>query len=294
MNKKGIRVVSIVLASVILAAALCFGLLYKADFVFIAYESIARLTRNYRLEETDISALETGIFTFDELSAQDGVTTDASLMLINSKYTIPDDFEPELVPMGDKQIHACIVDAFSALSEYIYHSYGEELRVSSAYRSAEHQEDVISTSKDDVAAQLGASEHQAGLAVDVGMEGYGGRSFLKTAAGRYINTHSYEFGFIIRYPLLKSDVTGITYEPWHIRFVGIPHAEILYKSGMVLEEYIESLRIGTYYAYGEYLFSRQRTNAIEIPLDYESCVLSYDNTGYCIVTLKCPNRIDGQ
>lgn len=286
MKKKGIKILSIVLASVFLTAVLCFGLVYKADFVFIAYESVARLTRNYQLEAADISSLETAIYTFDELSQKSGVTTDDSLMLISAKYTLPENYDPELVSIGDEKIHACIADAYSALSEYVFATYGKDLRINSAYRTFEEQKDIISTSKDNVAAGLGASEHQAGLALDVGLEGFGGRSFLKTPAGRYINTRGYEFGFIIRYPLLTSDVTGIAYEPWHIRFVGIPHAEILYKSGMVLDEYIEGLQIGTYYTYGEYLFSRQKTDSIRIPLNYESCVLSYDNTGYCIVTLK--------
>jgi hypothetical protein len=55
---------------------------------------------------------------------------------------------------------------------------------------------------------------------------------------------------------------------------------------MVLEEYLEALEIGTYYRYEEYLISRQDPNAIKIPEAFDSCHLSYDNAGFCVVTVK--------
>jgi D-alanyl-D-alanine carboxypeptidase len=179
-----------------------------------------------------------------------------------------------------------MLDPLLKLKEHIQEQYDEQIIIVSAYRDAEHQEDVLSSSKENVAAVVGASEHQYGLGIDIGVAGFGGRSFLKTETGRHVNRHCQEYGFIIRYPLCSSEKTGITYEPWHIRFVGLPHAEIIYKSGMVLEEYIESLTPYAYYEYDGYLISRQEPNNICIPAEFESCNLSLDNTGYCIVTLK--------
>ena len=284
--KKRSKVIALILASGLLVSGLIFFVTYKADFLYIGYEYFARLTRNYKLEEADTSGLAMSTYTYESLTQLENVIADASAMLINGQYTIPEGAEPALVSYGDKQINACMLEALIRMDQHIYELYGESLSVVSAYRSADHQQDVISTSKGNTAAAVGASEHQYGLGIDIGVEGYGGRSFLKTAIGRHVNNHCYEYGFIIRYPLCTSDVTGITYEPWHIRYVGVPHAEIIYRSGMVLEEYIESLELGSFYLYEGYLISRQHPNSILVPDDFSSCTVSFDNTGYCIVTVK--------
>ncbi|MBO5110237.1 MAG: M15 family metallopeptidase [Clostridia bacterium] len=284
--KKRLKIIALVMASVLFISGAVFFVTYKSDFVYIGFEYFARLTRNYKLPQANVEGLSFSSYTLEQLSTRGDVTIDDSAMLINGQYTIPADVKPELVPYGDKQINACMLEALTLMDQHIYELYGESLSVVSAYRSADHQQDVISTSKGDTAAAVGASEHQFGLGIDVGVEGYGGRSFLKTPTGRHVNNHCYKYGFIIRYPLCSFDVTGITYEPWHIRYVGVPHAEIIYKSGMVLEEYIESLSIGDWYEYGGYLISRQHPEAIVLPDHFASCTVSLDNTGYCLVTVE--------
>lgn len=284
--KRRLKWIALVLSLLLLCSGLCFLAVYKSDFLYIGYEYFARLTRNYRLQEVNMVPYPMKTVSFSELAEAEGVTVDDSLMLINEHYRIPDGQDPVLVDFDDRQVNICMQESLLRLEEHILDLYGEELLIVSAYRDADHQQDVISASKENVAAAIGASEHQYGLGLDVGVEGYGGRSFLKTYAGRHVNNHCFKYGFIIRYPLCSQNITGITYEPWHIRYVGVPHAEIIYKSGMVLEEYLESLEIGTYYQYEEYLISRQDPNAIKIPEAFESCHLSYDNTGFCVVTIK--------
>lgn len=94
-----------------------------------------------------------------------------------------------------------------------------------------------------VVAIPGTSEHQTGLAVDIYSEGTGlVKSFGSTKQGKWLKENSWKYGYIIRYPQEKTHITGIIYEPWHIRYVGGVHAELLYKSGMCLEEYVEYLK----------------------------------------------------
>ena len=87
-------------------------------------------------------------------------------------------------------------------------------------------------------APAGASEHQLGLAIDVNvLEEY----FGNTPEGKWLAENCYKFGFVLRYPENKTDITGYIYEPWHFRYVGRYHAEQMTELGMVLEEYVEYL-----------------------------------------------------
>lgn len=79
-------------------------------------------------------------------------------------------------------------------------------------------------------------------------------------------------------------MTGINFEPWHIRFVGFPHAEIMYQNNLSLEEYFDSLEDGKFYSYGDYVFSRQSGEDLEIPSDCGSVVISSDNAGGYVIT----------
>lgn len=81
----------------------------------------------------------------------------------------------------------------------------------------------------------GHSEHQTGLAFDVGKISNG---FGNTPAGRWLAAHAHEYGFIIRYPKGKESITGYQYEPWHIRYLGVKTATAVYESGLCLEEYL--------------------------------------------------------
>lgn len=86
-------------------------------------------------------------------------------------------------------------------------------------------------------ADPGASEHHTGLAFDVAITGEA--AFAATKQSVWLAQHCWEYGFILRYPIDKTDITGISYEPWHIRYVGTAHSLIMRDENLCLEEYIE-------------------------------------------------------
>lgn len=93
-------------------------------------------------------------------------------------------------------------------------------------------------------APPGASEHQTGLAIDVCDPAFRKLEleFKNTKAGKWISKNAWKYGFIIRYPKGKEKITKITYEPWHLRYVGLPHSIEIYKRNLTLEEYIEVIK----------------------------------------------------
>lgn len=122
----------------------------------------------------------------------------------------------------------------------------DNIVVQSGYRSRERQEelynqDLESTGLDysDRVSKPGFSEHQTGWSVDLTLaEG----EYDGTGVYDWIDQHCYEYGMILRYPENKTDITGITYEPWHYRYVGVGHAYYMMQNDLCLEEYLELLR----------------------------------------------------
>lgn len=125
---------------------------------------------------------------------------------------------------------------------------GVKLKVISGFRSYATQKSVYDsyvqqdgqTAADTYSARPGYSEHQTGLAADLGNTD--GRCdldicFADTAGGKWLADHAAEFGFVIRYEQGKTDLTGYQYEPWHIRYVGKALAAELQKSGQTMEEF---------------------------------------------------------
>ena len=90
-------------------------------------------------------------------------------------------------------------------------------------------------------AKAGQSEHQTGLAMDITLKSLNYElttSFGNTAEGKWVEKNAHNYGFIIRYPEGKEDITGYSYEPWHIRSVGVDLATKIYNSGLTYEEYL--------------------------------------------------------
>lgn len=119
----------------------------------------------------------------------------------------------------------------------------------SGYRSYERQQAIYASNvaskgqahADQFSAKPGTSEHQTGLAMDVTVQGNDdvllSQSFGETEAGQYIKENAYQYGFIIRYPEGKETITGYSYEPWHLRYVGKDVATEIYLNEWTLEEY---------------------------------------------------------
>lgn len=134
------------------------------------------------------------------------------------------------------------------------------IRVLSAYRSVALQKSLYDRKVNELIGQglsredaevkaativkrPGTSEHNTGLAVDVGGSGDYSieESFANTKAYRWLKEHCAEYGFILRFPKEKEDVTGVIYEPWHYRYVGVEHAKVIMERGICLEEYLQEL-----------------------------------------------------
>ena len=90
--------------------------------------------------------------------------------------------------------------------------------------------------------RAGTSEHQTGLCVDMHTLAAAHQSFQYESEAKWLAENSYKFGFVLRFPADKTEVTGITYEPWHFRYVGRYHAKKMYDLDMCLEEYTEYLK----------------------------------------------------
>ena len=94
-----------------------------------------------------------------------------------------------------------------------------------------------------IVAVPGTSEHQLGLAVDFAIPGVVlTENFKNTPAGKWLSDNSYKYGFVLRYTKEQTTITNIIFEPWHFRYIGYPHSEILYKEEIVFDTYIDVLR----------------------------------------------------
>ena len=184
--------------------------------------------------------------------------TDPLLTLVNPWNTIPEDWTVELKSIGGG--HSVDKRCYDDLSAMLRDCRAAGLRpvVRSSYRTRRTQEQLYANKvrqwkgygySDSEARKKAAaivappdtSEHQLGLAVDLVDASYQTLDTRQadTPAQKWLMAHSWEYGFILRYPTDKSDVTGIIYEPWHYRYVGKEHAKAIYESGLCLEEWLE-------------------------------------------------------
>ena len=285
MTRKKIAILSLICLLLFFIIIIVSLLAIKSDYRFIISEKLASLSRSADCEIVDIQYVERSL---DDLYGDSSVKFDDSLLLINSSYMLSNEYVPDIVSYKDVLMSGTIVDSYVSLADSVMEKYGKSLYIISSYRTAEEQEDIVNQEEEDVAAKVGASEHQSGLALDVYVSGYSGKAFIKCEEGRYVNTHCYEYGFIIRYPYGEKSITGITYEPWHIRYVGYPHAELIYMNSLTLEEYITSFfKDNVFYEYDNYIISRQKESVtLMIPEDCKNIVISPDNTGYYIITAE--------
>lgn len=160
--------------------------------------------------------------------------------------------DPTLKPMIDKNVYK----HFLVMKEDAK-KLGFNLLIDSGYRSYKYQQDIWNDSiikigleeTKRVVAPPGSSEHQAGFSFDIGyiIDGiYTDNVTEEQEETKWLFINSYKYGFILRYPKGKEDITGYKYEPWHYRFVGITLAKELYESGITLEEYYLKENLKTY------------------------------------------------
>jgi D-alanyl-D-alanine carboxypeptidase len=168
--------------------------------------------------------------------------------VVNKQRALPSSFVPEnLVNIRGAQLRSDAANAMNQLFDAA-RTDGINFKIISAYRSYNYQVGVYGgyVKKDGVAkadtysARPGHSEHQLGLAADLGTGTCDLQiCFGDTAAGKWLLANSYKYGFIVRYQKGKENLTGYQYEPWHIRYLGIDLAAKVTKSGKTLEQYFD-------------------------------------------------------
>lgn len=168
------------------------------------------------------------------IEVKNGITYINGILLVNKKYALPKDYDPKVNKEAEGALKLMQADATTL---------GLDLRLVSGYRSYATQESLYNkyvkkdgkTKADTYSAMPGHSEHQTGLAFDVGSV-YG--SFSKTTEAKWLAENAHLYGFIIRYPYGKTNITGYVYEPWHIRYLGKETAKKVKESNLSLEEYL--------------------------------------------------------
>src|SRR5699024_5786972 len=184
------------------------------------------------------------------------------LVLVNKENALPEDFTPEDLVIPDvrfpftedlpkKQMRKVAADAMEKMFEAA-DKEDLELFAQSGFRSFERQQSIFAANVEKngeeaankYSARPGESEHQSGLTMDVTNADVGFDliiEFGETPEGKWLKKHASEYGFIIRYPQGKEDITGYQYEPWHLRYVGKKAAKEIMEKGITLEEYLEEL-----------------------------------------------------
>lgn len=181
---------------------------------------------------------------------------DWKLILVNKQHPIPDDYDFHLGTISgtmrcDERIITPLLDMMKAARKD-----GVTLIICSPYRDMDRQTMLFNNKVKkymdsgmsymdafNLASQAvtvpGSSEHQIGLAIDIISDGYSSldEGFGKTAAGKWLAANSYKYGFILRYPAGKEDITSIEFEPWHFRYVGVDAATFISENDICLEEF---------------------------------------------------------
>lgn len=155
------------------------------------------------------------------------------------------------VKNNELEVREKIIEPFNRMmNDFAVETGLTDVMVISAHRTVEYQQmlyenDLKRTGLDysDEVAKPGESEHHTGLVMDLGIVTSDGSKFFDASGDHiWVNQNCYKYGFVVRYPESKKDITKIIHEPWHYRYVGPVHAAIMEEKGFCLEEYIDFLR----------------------------------------------------
>ncbi len=227
------------------------AILFSSDGLDILPEEKVPLTYDYT-------------YTIDVETYLDSITAEY-LLLANKTSPLSKDYAPPVIPLTcptDGEGQQLQIDAANALYAMMLEMQAAgvtDVFVTSSYRPYSYQEnlynryvkkhmlnDGMSLAEAEAAASKysarpGESEHQTGLCLDFSTQSIGGavsEAFEGTEAFTWLSENAYKYGFILRYPKDKVDLTQYDYEPWHYRFVGRQAATEIYFGGMCLEEYL--------------------------------------------------------
>lgn len=245
-----------------------------------------------------------------------------NLILVNKDHEYADnDSEPEnltsmyqystnskgkmIFAMTDSSVsvsHNFAVALKNMITDFYKKSKNNTLMLRSGYRTVAEQKELYDADTDSTGAastkynKEGFSESHTGLSIDLGINTDGYPQYKGTGDFKWITENAAKYGIITRYTKDKQSITGIEYEPWHLRYVGVPHAEIMVERALCLEEYEDFLKGYSYdkplmytssnnIKYGIYFVAagKEKTN-VQIPLNDNDEPYNYEISG---------NNVDG-
>ena len=181
-----------------------------------------------------------------------------NMLLVNQDYILPEGYKVKtakiadgtqsldyrVVPYYNKMVAAAKADGISLLAVSGYRSLDRQranfTRKINYYQGLGYSKAEATRLAAKIVLMPGTSEHNAGLAMDFGTNGNAtlDENFGKTEAYKWLSKHAADYGFIMRYPADKTNITKVTYEPWHWRYVGEKAAKEIKARGVTLEEYL--------------------------------------------------------
>ncbi|MEL3973600.1 M15 family metallopeptidase [Rossellomorea oryzaecorticis] len=204
---------------------------------------------------------------FNQVKAVDGkqvIQNPANILaLVNKEFALgeykPEDLVRPKVPFvfGNQEIEKAYIreEAARALEQMFDAAKSQQIFLTaiSGYRSYEYQEMLLNREIEQfgkekavmAVAPPGQSEHQSGLAIDISSKSNDFQvniEFGQTKEGKWLAENAYKYGFILRYPEDKVDITKYQYEPWHFRYVGPEAAKVIYENDWTLEEYFQNVK----------------------------------------------------
>lgn len=231
---------------------------------------IGDVTYNTGDEDDSAGTIDLGFKTdlsgYEEYMNPTGDKRDAFLTLVNTKNTLTEndvptdlmDCQHTSTAKNTQQLREYACKALDALFQEMKANEFYNMAVYSGYRTYSYQATLFenytqremasnpSLTREEAetivltySTRPGTSEHQTGLAVDMDTMGTFSTDFAYTAEYAWLQENAWKFGFILRFPADKTDITTIQFEPWHYRYVGRYHAQKIHASGLCLEEYVE-------------------------------------------------------
>lgn len=209
-------------------------------------------------DDKKLKEVEKQLYDLKEEMNEEEVELPWNMILVNSEHPMEEGYVPQLKELEEGlSVDVRIVDAAKEMLADAKKA-GLHIDICSAYRSVERQEQVFGESmkervKDGMSywdafnetslnvAVPGTSEHALGLALDLTSNQYTELDERQetTAEAKWLKENCHKYGFILRYPPQKTNITGIIYEPWHYRYVGVEDATKIMQLGITLEEYLQ-------------------------------------------------------
>lgn len=266
-RKKNLRIAAFLISLLVIFSLLTWGLISLCTSIFgddeSSFESASEAySENISVESSkdEISEPES-IFSEESIEIPEAEKIEWSLILVNGKNLVPDDFELNLQEVEGEPMRGgvpTIVDAriIEPLKQMMADARKDGIlpKITSAYRSTEDQIAVMQEYIDDYIAQgmtqeeaeaeaknwvalPGASEHHTGLAVDISTADWNAQG--ADVVWAWFKDNCWKYGFILRYTEEWASVTGTSPEPWHFRYVGLEHSKAITDSGLPYEQYYE-------------------------------------------------------